>query len=141
MKRALRIALVAVLALTSEAWAAGTVTVTEEAYSAVRKVKFAWTSDGAGAADGATTGDFSGKIEALVTVPNGGGTQPTDLYDLTVVDDDGTDVLSGAGANRSNASTQVVLSASLGIVANDRLTLHVTNAGAAKGGTVYVYLR
>lgn len=50
-------------------------------------------------------------------------------------------MLMGAGADRSNASTEQVLASSLGIVANDKLTLSVTNAGDTKSGTVILYIR
>lgn len=120
---------------------AGTVTTTEETHGSVKKVKFAWISSAGGAADAVSAAAFSGAIERLVTVPGAGGVQPTDNYDVVVNDDDGNDVLMGAGANRSNASTQQVLASSLGVVANDKLTLAVTNAGNAKEGTVILYLR
>lgn len=120
---------------------AGTVTITEETHSTIKKVKFAWTSDAAGAADGTTTKAYTGEIIRLVTVPGTAGVQPTDLYDVVVNDEDTTDVLMGAGANRSNASTQQVLASSLGVVANDKLALSITNAGNAKSGVVYLYIR
>lgn len=119
---------------------AGTVTVTEERVSHVGKVTFAWTSSAGGAADGTTSHVYSGKIERLVTVPAGGGDAPSDDYDVAIHDDDGVDVLLGAGANRDTANTEQVGAASLGIVANDKLTLHITNAGNAKQGTVHLYL-
>lgn len=140
MARSLRIAAVAVLALAVEAWAAGTVTVAEEAHSSVRKITWTWTSTAGGAADLITTRAYDGKIEAVVTNPDGVAA-PTDDYDITITDEDGTDVLSAAGANRDTANTEIVLSASLGIVANDKLTLNVTNAGAAKSGVVHLYIR
>ncbi len=120
---------------------AGTVTITEETFGTVKKVKFAWTSDAAGAADGTTAKVYSGEILRLITVPGAGGVAPTDLYDVAVNDEDAMDILMGAGANRSNVNTQQVLASSLGCVANDKLTLAVTNAGAAKNGTVYLYIR
>ncbi len=120
---------------------AGVVTITEETYGTMKKVKFAWTSDAAGAADGTTTKAYSGAIERLVTVPGAGADQPTNLYNVAVNDEDVTDVLMGAGAGRSNASTQQVLASSLGVVANDKLALAITAAGNTKKGTVYVYIR
>lgn len=120
---------------------AGTVVTTEETIGTIKKVKFAWTSSAGGAADATTTGVYSGEIIRLVTVPGAGGDQPTNLYDVAVNDADGNDVLMGAGANRSNASTEQVLGTSLGCVANDALTLAVTNAGNAKTGTVILYIR
>lgn len=120
---------------------AGVVVITEETISTVKKIRFDWTSSAAGAADGTTTKVYSGEIIRLVTVPGAAGVQPTDQYDVAVNDEDVTDVLMGAGADRSNASTQQVLGSSLGCVANDKLSLAVTNAGNAKSGTVYLYIR
>ena len=133
---------VAILALASSIGrAAGTVTVSEETFGAIKKIAFTWTSDGSGNADGTTTAAFNGTIERLVTVPAAAGSAPTDNYDITIADQDGTDVLMGGGANRDTANTEQVLASSLGVVANDTLTIHVTNAGSAKGGVVYLYVR
>lgn len=120
---------------------AGTVTVTERTHTSVKKITWDWLSDASGNADLVTTAAYDGVIQRLVTVPDGGGTQPTDLYDLTITDGDGLDVLLGAGANRSNASTQQVASSSLGVVAGDTLTLNISNAGNAKGGVTHLYIR
>ena len=119
-------------------------TITEETFGTVKKVTWAWTSAadgsvGAAAVSTTTTNAYSGKIERLVTDP--GATAPTDNWDLVISDEDGTDVLAGAGANRDTANTEQVLAASVGIVANDTLTMLVTNAGSGKTGTVYVYIR
>lgn len=119
---------------------AGTVTVAEETYGSVKKITFTWTASAGGAADGATTGVYNGAIQRLVTVPDT-GTAPTNLYDVVVNDQDGTDVLMGAGANRSATVTEQVLASSLGVVANDTLTIGVTNAGNGGKGVTYVYVR
>ena len=119
-------------------------TITEETFGTVKKVSWSWTSAadgsvGAAAVSTTTTNAYSGKIEMLVTDP--GATAPTDNWDLVINDEDGTDVLVGAGANRDTANTEQVLASSVGIVANDTLTMLVTNAGSGKTGTVYVYIR
>lgn len=119
---------------------AGTVTVTENVQGNVKKLVFAWTSSAGGAADGASTVPINGKVVGLTTVPSGGGTAPTDNYDITLVDADGHDCLLGAGTDRDTANTENVASASLGAVASSALTLHVTNAGASKQGTVIVWV-
>jgi hypothetical protein len=122
---------------------AGTVTVTEEAPFAggsLRKIRFDWTSDAAGAADAVTEKAYNGCLERLVTIPDGVAA-PTDNYDATLLDEDGADILMGAGANRDTANTEQVLASSLGCVANDVLALHITNAGNAKKGALLVYLR
>lgn len=122
----------------------GTVTVTEENISTVRKVKFAWTSEDGGANAGkatkTTTNRYSGEILRLVTIPDGVAT-PTNAYDVVVNDEDTTDVLMGSGADRSDTNTEQVLGTSLGCVANDKLSLSITSAGNAKKGTVYLYIR
>lgn len=120
---------------------AESVTITEETHSTVKKISFVWVTAADGTATGATPGAYSGSIERLVTVPAGGGSAPTDNYDIAINDGDTTDVLLAAGANRSSTLTQQVGAASLGIVANDTLTLEITNAGDTKGGAVYLYIR
>jgi len=52
---------------------AGTVTITEEVYGTIKKIKFAWTSgtgDYGGEASGTTTNAYSGKILGLATDPD-----------------------------------------------------------------------
>lgn len=122
--------------------AAGTVTITEERIGTIKKIKFSWTSgDGGedGTASGQTTEVYSGKILGLATDP--GSPAPTDNYDITVTDEDGMDVLMGGGANRDTANTEYVLSASLGAVANDKLTINIAAAGTNKKGIAYLYIR
>lgn len=122
----------------------GTCTLTEETYGVIKKISFAWTS-GTGADAGlvtkTTTKVYSGEIIRLVTVPGTAGNQPTDQYDITILDQDSTDVLMSAGANRSNVNTEQVLASSLGVVVDDTLTLSISAAGDTKQGSVYLYLR
>ena len=121
---------------------AGTVTVSEVKHTTVKKIHWTWTSSAGGAADLATTNAYDGLIERVEFIPDGGGTQPTNAYDVTVVDSASVDVLAALGADLSNAATVTkVHSNGLGAVAGSTLTLHVTNAGNAKGGQVILYLR
>src|SRR5690348_16833351 len=99
----------------------GTVTSLLERASGRTVKKITWTvvSDGSGnvSGDDATTDAvLDGKVLALHTVPAGGGSAPTDNYDLTILDADGLDVLAGGGANRDTAVTEIVAQASLGAV-------------------------
>lgn len=119
---------------------AGTVVPTEVVHGSVKKVTFAWTSSAGGAADGATTKPYDGRLIAVTTDPDGTDI-PTDNYDVVVSDADGQDVLLGAGADRDTANTEYILEANLGAVAGSPLTLAVTNAGNAKKGVVVVWLR
>jgi hypothetical protein len=122
----------------------GTVEVVEERVGTVKKITFEWESedggDDAGKASAATTYAYNGTIERLVTVPDATDA-PSENYDVAVLDEDGVDVLMGAGANRHASNTEQVGRANLGVVANDKLTLLITDAGNAKKGTVYLYLR
>jgi hypothetical protein len=120
---------------------AGTLTPSEEIFGTVKKITLAWTSSTAGTVSGtATTNAYSGAISRLVTVPSTSAA-PDLNYDIVLNDLDGTDVLMGAGANRSNTATEQVLASSLGFVANDTLELQVSSAGNTKQGTAYVYIR
>ena len=123
------------------------VTITEEIFRSspenphpVKKIAFDWTSDGSGDATGTTTNVFTGELLRLVTVPDGVAA-PTDNYDIVINDEDGTDVLIGAGADRDTANTEQVIASSLGAVANDKLTIVVSNAGDTKSGVAYLYIR
>lgn len=121
---------------------AGTVTLAEQTFSSVKKLAYTWLSDGAGAADKQSVEVYDGRLIAAAFVPDSGATTPDPAYDVTLEDEDGIDVLTGLGANLSNAAA--VLKADtdgLGAVAAERLYLHVTGAGAGKGGRAIVYVR
>lgn len=121
---------------------AGTVTITEQDAFSVKRIHFDWLSAAGGAADGTTTKKYNGVIWRVVWIPDAGGTAPDPNYDVVVNDDDGADILDGAGADRSQtAIEQLTPILGIGAVAQSKLTLGVTNAGAAKGGTVIVYIR
>lgn len=116
-------------------------TITEEPNEKVKKVKFVWVSASDGTASGTTSIAYTGEIIRLVTIPAAAGSAPTDNYDIVINDEDTTDVLMGAGANRDTANTEQVLASSLGCVANDKLAISVTNAGDTKGGTTIIYIK
>ena len=106
----------------------------------VQLVIFDWTSSAGGAVSEVFSDFLYGIVNRAVFVPDGGGTQPTNLYDVLLKDDHGFDVLEGLAANRSNVNTEEVTPTSLRRVIASRLELAITNAGAAKGGLVYLYL-
>jgi len=127
---------------------AGTVTITYSETRTVKKVTFDWTSDAAGDAT-ADSKALSGQILRVCFVPDSGGTQPTDLYDVVLNDADGLDVLQGLGANLSNTTASnvvpIVTDGTAGnaapVAIDGVLSLSVSNAGNAKGGKVILYLR
>jgi hypothetical protein len=118
----------------------------------VQKITLAWTSDASGNVTAIPTATWvEGELLRVVFVPNGGGTAPSNLYDVLLKDENGVDVLGGQGANLSDT---VVSHVCPGVPLKDGtttstrpslvcgfLTLDVTNAGNAKGGTVVLYVR
>lgn len=117
------------------------VTITEETYGNLQKVTFAFTSAADGTASGTSTAAFDGILERAIFAPATGGDQPTDAFDVVVNDEDGYDVLMGAGANLSNAAPTLKTAANLGAVKRDKLAIAVSNAGNVKKGTVILYVR
>ena len=125
---------------------ASSVTKTEETFGVIKKISWAWTAHTDGKVAVATTNAetdnfYNGEIVRLVTVPDG-TTAPSDNYTVLVYDDDDVDVLiAAANGNRDTANTEQVLASSLGVVANDKLTLYVEGAGSGGKGTVHLYVR
>jgi hypothetical protein len=128
--------------------AVGSITFTEARSRSIQSVSMLWTSDAAGAVSGINSPQVSGELLKVVFTPGSGGVQPTALYDVTMLDTDGFDVLAGKGANLSNAAaSQVVPLVGDGVTTNQRtaldgvLQLVVAAAGNAKQGTVTIYFR
>lgn len=125
---------------------AGTLTVTTaDKGQGVTQYTMAWVSTAGGAVSANAFPMKAGTIVGWKAVPDGGGTQPTDLYDLTLDDTNTVDLLAGGGANLSNATStrKVPFLSTYGRVyfEGGNVDLVVANAGAAKGGTVYVWVR
>jgi hypothetical protein len=117
----------------------------------VRTYTLDWLSHTDGTVDLDTDGAIVGEILRVTFVPNGGGTAPSNAYDVLLKDAHGIDVLGGQGANLSSsaasslcpgvplkdgATTSVVPVAVAGV-----LNLEVANAGSGKGGLVVIYVR
>lgn len=76
---------------------------------------------------------------------------PDDNYDVTLLDEDGLDVLAGQGANRDTtnsehfcpgvAFTDGTTTSVVPIVVAGTLALSVTNAGSGNEGQITIYLR
>lgn len=136
---------------------AGTVTLTSSEVAAsggIRKFSMAWVSDASGAVSGNSVDLPPGTIVSATFTPDSGGTQPTDLYDVTMTCDiHGVNILdNGAGtsigANLSNSvgthKVPFIQGATETFVRQwihgGGYTLVVAAAGNAKGGTVDVYV-
>ena len=129
---------------------AGTVTATSTRLAGgVRRTTLAWTSDASGAVSGTSTSLAAGTVVGVAFTPGSGGTQPTDLYDVTLLcADHSVDALGGEGANLSNAAAthKQPMVSNAGTSGFARPWLHpgnyqlvVANAGNAKTGTVEVF--
>lgn len=105
------------------------------------KYTLSWTSDASGNVTSNTSAIRVGNVFKIEIVPNGGGTQPTNLYDVTLLDANSVDLLSGVGADQSNAASKVFVFDPQMWHDDTALTLTVANAGNAKGGTVYLWVR
>ena len=118
---------------------AGTLVITDQNHRTVQKILLDWLSDSSGDVNGTKTATVSGIVYRVAFIPDGGGTQPTDLYDVTLEDADGVDVLAGNGDNLSNVNKTQHIDAGRAI--DGTLELKVSNAGNAKGGKVGLYVR
>lgn len=118
----------------------------------IRVYRFAWTADGSGDVEYIMGAELDGVLELLRTVPGADAAQPDDNYDVTLENEDGVDVLQGAGANRdeTNAEEVVPLLAHQTLGVTDAWlkvpvaglhTLKVAHAGALNKGTVVVLVR
>lgn len=99
----------------------------------VQRLVFDWTSTAGGAADLAFS--LKGFILKMVTDPTDG---PTDNYDITLIDEDGADVLIAQGADRDTTNTETVYPAqsngAIPVFHAGNVTFTVANAGNAKSG-------
>lgn len=128
--------------------AVGSITESISKTRTVKSIALDWTSSAGGAVSGIPSTGISGLIERVVFVPGASGVQPTDAYDVTLLDEDGLDMLAGKGGNLSNANpTQICPLVGDGtttdhpVAVDGQLTLVVANAGAAKQGRVKLYYR
>ena len=114
----------------------------------IQRIKWSWTATDAGVvADSLVSGlnpttewQHTGECIRLITNPDDSAA-PTDNYDVTILDEDGYDVLMGAGIDRDTANTEQVLKTSLGICLGSKLSLRIANAGNATKGVVILYIK
>lgn len=102
----------------------------------VRPYRVAWTSDASG--DATATLPINGAIVRVVTNPDGSAA-PTDNYDLTIVDEDGVDLLNGEGVDRDTANSEQIFPTDVPFHNGD-VTVTIANAGDTKEGVVAIYV-
>ena len=116
MKRLTAFLAVCIMLLPLLAWGAGSVTVTTENIlgQEIRLIKFAWTADVAAATVPATTlttaqSEFVQGYYLCGAETDPGTTGPTALYDITITDSGGNDLMGGELANRSATETEYAI--------------------------------
>lgn len=129
---------------------AGSITVTATPLGGgYTKHSIDWVSSAGGAVAENAVSLPRGHLHQVKFIPDGGGTQPTDLYDVTLLDaiSGGADYLAGLGADRSNASRSIVVpqvgggtAAQLQFMEAGNYYPTVANAGNAKGGTIVLII-
>lgn len=135
------IAIVIVLFHAGNVLALGTVTQSDVAiYDNVRVLTFTCTADVTAHTYPVTTssGNINGYIFLVVTNP--GGVAPTTLYDITLTDSDGVDIMGGELANRSATLSEQAVPLMGNVYGsrfvNGTLTITITNNSVNSAVTV-----
>jgi hypothetical protein len=119
------------------------VTITEQTFSSVKKIKFDWTLSTGGAASETTTKQYDGEILRVVFGPTNFASTG---YAITINDEDGYDILEGGGAALTSGGGQLGVNdgrSPISAVAESTLTFSLTSTGvtATDAGTCVVYIR
>lgn len=125
---------------------AGSISVTSSRVGeSIARYRVDWLSDASGVVSVSTFSLPACELVQVAYTPDGGGTQPSDLYDFTMTDPDGADALGGTGANLSNATatkvTPVQSTYFRKILPAGSYTPTGANCGNAKGGLIDLYVR
>jgi len=102
-----------------------------------------WTSDGSGDATKTISGYFGHKINKVQVLPGTEGVAatnpPLDLFDVTITDEFGEDIMAGELIDCSNAAaTSRYAVDEVNILGT--LTINISGAGATNDGLINVYL-
>ena len=118
------------------------VTITQDSITyPIQKISWDWLSASDGSVSSTASGSYMGKVVKAILASDSGATAPTNLYDVTIEDEDGYDVLSGNGADVTSAATVYLVDPNKCLwVRSNSLTLKVASAGDAKGGVVTLYI-
>ena len=124
--------------------AVGSAIIVEEVFNSVKFISWSWIGGTAetALASATTTSFYTGRLIFCVTNP-GTSDAPADSYDVTILDKNDIDVLADGGLNRATATTESILEANLGAVANSQLELVVQNSGSSgtANGVIYLFIR
>lgn len=110
-------------------------------YEPVSLITYTFTTDGDGDASEASE-TLNGRVNRVVTNPTGDD-KPDANWDLTILDEDGVDILGTNGMNRDSGGAGVseqVAPSVAGIAVASTLTFTVDEGGGAKKGVVNLYM-
>lgn len=128
----------------------GTVTLSEDGFRGdLQRFTLTWTADGSGDATKENISRIEGTVERIVYSPSGlSGQVPDDNYDVTLLDEDGLDILVATGANLDEATTTSVEQVGktldnleIPIATVGLLDFAVENAGSGGSGIVRLFVR
>lgn len=116
---------------------AGSIVVTtSDIGGGVTKYSAAWLSDAAGVVTENSFDVKRGRLRQVKFIPGAAGAAPTNLYDLTLRDADGADLLVAAGADLSATVASWYSPANPVYFEGGAVTPTIANAGNAKAGTI-----
>lgn len=123
--------------------ATGTVTITEQRHTSMKKITFDYTTTAGGAAGDTTTYTYDGAIDRVVIYHGTGGTALDTGYSVALNDADGYDILDGGGGAIVTANGTLQFQGNIGLsaVAGSDITLAVTSGGDSNVGAVEIYIR
>lgn len=110
-------------------------------YEPVALISYAFTTDGDGNAS-EESATVNGQINRIVTNPASGDDRPSTNWNLTILDEDGVDILGGNGEDRDATGAAVSEQAApsvAGLGVQSTLTFTVGDGGATKKGVVNLY--
>ena len=77
-------------------------------FNSIEKIQFDATTDASGNCDKQTDKEVFGRVVGFIANPDGTDA-PTDNYDVTVTNEDGVDVLGGAGIDLDTANSEMTI--------------------------------
>jgi hypothetical protein len=117
--------------------------ISEIVHTEPKKIKCEWESDEFGNASLTTKSYHSGEV-SNVDIMHDAVTPPAAAYDIFILNNDGNDILCGAGKDIAPIENKMLTKeqCSLGAVSNSELTFNISGTGGSgKKGTIIVYLR
>jgi hypothetical protein len=108
----------------------------------IQSFRWDWTTDANGMVTTvATTDTYIGEVLWAVAIPGSGPTQPTNDYDIEVLNDADADLLGGGGADMANVGNDYPAQTNFGVASTTHLRLRVKNAGSEKTGSVLLDIK